>query len=110
MVSTILASSTIIYFSLALFNSLTLKLLLSISHFRNLWIVYAGIKTDSDILLAALPVGDSNAISSSSTFKISFKILTIHFIIVVLPVPGPPVITVKLLVTAFIMASFWVSS
>ena len=91
-ISIILASSTIIIFSLALLNSSIPNADNSLFHFKNLCIVYPGAPTASVILLALLPVGASNAISLDSTPSFFFNISTIALIIVVLPVPGPPVI------------------
>ena len=56
---------------------------------RSLWMVKASLPVCSFILLAALPVGAANFISLSMDSKISIK----TFRVVVLPVPGPPVMT-----------------
>ena len=62
--------------------------------------VEAGIPVTSISFLAALPVGASNANFSGLILNSSINNLTIHLTIVVLPVPGPPVIIVKLLFNA----------
>ena len=71
----------------------------SLFHFKNLWIVDAGNKVDSVNLLLALPVGAKSAnfldVSSYDNLFMFLYRLTIPFIKVVFPVPGPPVITKK---------------
>ena len=102
--SNILTSSTIIYFSGLGLYSFTLNLLLSLSQHKYLCIVNAGKLVVSAIFFAALPVGANKAISSFLALNIPLNKLTIAFIIVVLPVPGPPVIIVKLLLIALFIA------
>ena len=63
--------------------------------------VFASLPLVSAIRLAALPVG---AASTQEIFN-SSKICRMAWITVVLPVPGPPVTTVKPEVTALRMAS-----
>ena len=63
---------------------------------RSLCIVIASTPEVSVIRLAARPVGAASA----TEIPISLKIFTMRLIIVVLPVPGPPVIIVILLVRA----------
>ena len=64
----------------------------------SLCIVFASLPDVSLILLAALPVGAANITS----FLLFSNIFIIVFIVVVLPVPGPPVI----ITTPFSIASF----
>ena len=63
--------------------------------------VSAGCPVDSVILLAARPVGAQSLIS----IPFFIKYLIIASIIVVLPVPGPPVITATPAVMAVFTAS-----
>lgn len=58
----------------------------------------------SNNLLAALPVG-----AASKMFNfLALRILRIELTKVVLPTPGPPVITITLEVSATSIACFWV--
>ena len=92
------------YSSLFGLYSSTPNSLASLSHFKYLWIVYAGIPVVDISFLAALPVGARSANFSGFKLIISNNSLTIHLIIVVFPVPGPPVIIVKLLFRALVIA------
>ena len=69
---------------------------------RSLWIVLASLPVDSVILFAALPVGAPR----STLIPLFSYMWMIAFIIVVLPVPGPPVIISIPLLNAPIIASF----
>ena len=68
--------------------------------------VLASYPVISLIRFAALPVGAARKMSRPS----SSKYLIILLIVVVLPVPGPPVITKSPFLTASETASFWCSS
>ena len=67
---------------------------------KSLWIVWALWPVASSILLAALPVGAARVTSIPS----ASESWIMAFIIVVLPVPGPPVITSTPLLIASIIA------
>ena len=82
--------------------SISISLLSSLVISSSLCIVFASFPVVSVILLAALPVGAHNTYFLSKFSNISI----IHFIIVVFPVPGPPVITVMLLFKDTEIASF----
>ena len=73
--------------------------------------VVAGRLVDSLILLLALPVGASKAISSHRSLcdNLYNRWYNSHIalIIVVLPVPGPPVIIKKFLINEFFIACSW---
>ena len=85
--------------------SFKLKVLLSLFHSRNLWIVDASSKVNSLRRLLALPVGANNFILV--LWFCFFKALYIPYTTVVFPVPGPPVITKKLFFKLLRIASFW---
>ena len=84
------------YFSLFGLYSFIENLFFSLSQLKYLWIVDAFNFVTSDSFFAALPVGAKSAISSSLALNSSFISFTMVFIMVVFPVPGPPVIIVKL--------------
>src|SRR6266481_198841 len=73
------------------------------SNSRRRWIVFASSPVVSVRRLAARPVG---AQSNTSIF-LAWRICRILVTIVVLPTPGPPVITVTLLPRAIVTASRW---
>ena len=68
--------------------------------------VLASLPVTSDNLLAALPVGEAN-----TTLLLSLSAICIMlFTMVVLPVPGPPVMTITLLPIALLIASVCLSA
>src|SRR5271157_4545123 len=73
---------------------------------RSRWIVLASTPVASVMRLAARPVG---AHSNSLTF-LAPRILRIELTIVVLPTPGPPVITSAFAVSASRIAALWLSA
>ena len=93
--------------SIGLFSSLANCAPPSLFHLysSSLWIVFASDPVASSILFAALPVGAQSA----TFFRKFLKIAMIHFIIVVLPTPGPPVIIATPFSIALLIASFWLS-
>jgi hypothetical protein len=68
--------------------------------------VLASIPVASPILLAALPVGAAH----NTRRPEAWKAWMMPSVVVVLPVPGPPVRTMNLLIAAVLMASSWISS
>ena len=104
--STILASSTTITSCVSGFCSVLPKHIpfpFLKSKSKALCIVLAFSPVLSLRRLAALPVGASN----KHFLFLCLKQLKTHLMIVVLPVPGPPVITHTPLLTAFVTASIW---
>ena len=107
MISIIEASSTMMTSCSSGFSSFLPKLSMSSSseytYSRSRWMVIAGLPVASSMRFAARPVGAASATLSPSLANILTRILSI----VVLPVPGPPVIIETLLASAAYTASIW---
>jgi len=88
------------------FSSLRRKLPVLGSVSRRRWIVLASRPVLSDSRFAARPVGAQSSIPTVLASRIFSSELTS----VVLPTPGPPVITSTLAPSATRMASFWLSA
>src|SRR5580700_4586140 len=106
MTSTIEASSTTSRSQSRGLSALRLKPRLFGSTSKSRWIVLASTPVASVIRFAARPVGAQ----SNNRTPLAARILRIELTIVVLPTPGPPVITSAFAVSARRIAAFWLSA